>query len=324
MRFRQLRRVLQQIVLVGLPASQAGCGLFTDCYETRSKLLEVSTPADAQMQFRIDRCEIDAADCSALCELAMERAGLPPYPSACEVAFEPDRVLLDVEYEVSSGGSGCPVDGRRPAGLERIERVRSTGIAGAWLAHAAWLEAASVHAFVHLARELQSHGAPNGLVRGALAAARDEIRHTELMTRLALRYGGRPPSPGVALPGPRPLAELAIENAVEGCVRETWGAVMALRQSHTALDPVARATFEVIARDEPRHAALAWAIDRWLQPRLDAATSRRVADARAAAVDELLASTQSPSVPALGLPDGIETHALVARVNQTLWTGGQS
>ena len=49
---------------------------------------------------------------------------------------------------------------------------------------AAWLEAASIPAFIYLARELDLHGAPSGLARAALAAARDEIRHARVMYRL--------------------------------------------------------------------------------------------------------------------------------------------
>jgi hypothetical protein len=327
MRFRELRRVLLQVVLAGLPATQLGCGVLGDCIEDRTHAEEIALPADPPMQFRIDRCAIDFDTCPTVCDLAMERAGLGATASECDVVIEEDRAVIYAQYQVSTGGPSCPVDGRRPAGLERPARfapTAPTGGAGAWLAQAAWLEAASVYAFTHLAPELEAHGAPRGLVLGAIAAARDEVRHTELMTRLALRYGARPPAPVVARPGPRPLAELAIENAAEGCVRETWGTVMALWQSRTARDPIARATFVEIARDEARHAALAWAIDRWLQPRLDAETAARVAAARAAAAQELLAAHDAPAIPSIGLPHGGELHGLVTRTHHALWSGGAS
>jgi hypothetical protein len=326
MRFRELRRVLQRVVLVGLPASQAGCGVLDEgCYETHARTLDVDTPADPEMQFRIDRCRVDVDTCPALCALAMERANLYASPDTCEVTFGASSVRLDVRWEdYDGGGADCPVDGRRPAGLAPPARLGPSSAAGAWLAQAAWLEAASVYAFAHLARELESYGAPRGLVLGALAAARDEVRHTALMTRLALRYGARPPAPVVELPGPRPLAALAIENAAEGCVRETWGAVMALWQAHTAGDPVVRATFVAIARDEARHAALAWAIDRWLHPQLDAATIAAVAAARDRAAHELLAEHATAAIPAIGLPHGGELHDLVTRTHHALWSGGVS
>ena len=324
MRFRELRRVLLQVVVAGLPASQVGCGVLGDCVEDRTHTVEVALPADATMQFRIDRCSIDLETCPSVCALAMERAGISATPSECDVVLDDERVVIYSEYQVSTGGVNCPVDGRRPAGLAQPAGLGRTGPAGAWLAQAAWLEAASVYAFAHLARELESHGAPRGLVLGAIAAARDEVRHTELMTRLALRYGARPPAPVVALPGPRPLAELAIENAAEGCVRETWGAVVALWQAHTARDPVARATFVEIARDEARHAALAWAIDRWLRPQLDAEALARVAAARVAAARELLAEQDVPAIASIGLPHGGELHGLVTRTHHALWSGGAS
>jgi hypothetical protein len=325
MRFGKLRRVLQEIVLVGLPASQVGCGVFDECVESRRRTVDVGIPAEPEMQFRIDRCDIDVETCPALCELAMERAlGLTPDITACQVTVLDDRALVDVTYNHYNGGGDCPVEGRRPAGLATPVPGGRASAAGAWLAHAAWLEAASVHAFAHLARELAHHGAPRNLIRGAQAAACDEVRHTALMARLALRYGARPATAVVAPPATRPLADLAIENAAEGCVRETWGAVVALWQSHTARDPIARETFRVIAHDEARHAALAWAIDRWVQPRLDAADIARVVAARTRAAQELRAEHAGPAIVAIGLPHGPELHGLVTRADRALWSGGAS
>ena len=62
-----------------------------------------------------------------------------------------------------------------------------------------------------------------------------------------------------------------------------------------------------IARDETRHAALAWAVDGWSQARLGPAARRRVRDARHEASDALLAEQSVTLTPALreqvGLPD---------------------
>src|SRR5258708_7229206 len=69
--------------------------------------------------------------------------------------------------------------GRRPHGLG-MPRAAGVGLE-AWLAEMAWMEAASVHAFVRLACELEHHGAPRWLVRGAKTAARDEPRHCRPM-----------------------------------------------------------------------------------------------------------------------------------------------
>jgi hypothetical protein len=324
MRFRNLRRVLRDIVVVSLPA-HVGCGVLDEpCYETKQRTFVIPTPADAEMQFRIDRCDADVETCPDVCVLAMERALLTTAVDECQVDVEASRAVVQVVYTEYNGGSDCPVEGRRPAGLAPPRHGPSASAAGAWLAHAAWLEAASVHAFAQLARELADHGAPRGLVRGAEAAACDEVRHTALVTRLALRYGARPPTAVVAPYAPRPLADLAIENAAEGCVRETWGAVVALWQAHTARDPVARVTFRTIARDEAKHAALAWAIDRWIRPRLDAAEAARVDAARIHAARELLALHDGPAIVSLGLPHGRELAGLVTRADRALSWGGLS
>jgi hypothetical protein len=328
MRLGKLRRVLSQIVIVGLPAVVAGpstgCGLFEECETTHFRHVDIDMPADADTQFLIDRCGVDVEQCTVLCNQILEREQLGGSLDECDVTIEADAARIDLVYTVWNGGSGCPVAGRRPSSLVAPAHDPAGGAAGAWLAHAAWLEAASVHAFVMLVRELTELGAPPRLIRDARLAARDEVLHTELMTRLARRYGARPPVVTAPAYRPRPLVELAIENAAEGCVRETWGAVVALWQARTARDPFARAIFDVIARDEARHAGLAWAIDRWIRPRLDARAIARVDAARVRATEELRAEQPAVGIPAIGVPGGDELRDLVARTDRALWSGGVS
>lgn len=50
------------------------------------------------------------------------------------------------------------------------------------------------------------------------------------------------------------LEALALENAVEGCVRETFGALCGGYQAARAADPVVRRTLAQITRDETTHA----------------------------------------------------------------------
>ncbi len=327
MKLRELRRALRSIVLAGLPTTAlvAGCAADDPCVDTIHRTFVFTEPVDAALHLKIESCRLDPGACAALCVAAMERAGLPTSLADCDVTFDGARTTVALSYLVGTGADGCPVDGRRPAGLVLPEDVRARDRVGAWLARAAWLEAASIHAFVALAAELEGHAAPAGLVRWALASAADEVRHTTMMTRLALANGARPPAPVVAPIAPRSLVALAIENAIEGCVRETWGAALAAWQAHTARDPAVRAIFAAIAADELRHAALAWAIDRWLAPRLDAADRARVADARATAADDLAAELlhdPDAALLALGLPDPIAGRALLARARRTFWTGG--
>jgi len=327
MQLRQLRRILQEVVLAGLPVSMAGCvdGGSSECVEIAHHTFELETPAaDPPLQFQIDRCRVDVDACNALCAMALSRSDLNGWLTACEVELRPGVVSAKVTYGISHDHPGCPVEGRRPHGLTRVPPRHATTAAGAWLAEAAWLEAASVHAFVRLAHELAQHAAPRALIRGSLAAVRDEIRHTAITTRLAARHGATPSAPEVAAPVVRSLEALVVENAVEGCVRETWGAALALWQSHTARDAEVRAAFRTIARDELRHAALAWAIDRWATPRLDRAALARVATARDAAAAALFEAGDAPALPVLGIPEASDLRGLAARAHASLWQGGRS
>lgn len=210
--------------------------------------------------------------------------------------------------------------GRRPEGLMPSRPSEGPPL-GAYFAEMAWLEAASVHAFRNLRAELVAHRAPRSLVRAAERAARDEVRHARMTRALARRHGGTWQEPVVCEQSPRDLEAMAIENAAEGCVRETFGALIATRQAAAANDPVIRAAMARIARDETRHAALAHAVDGWAQRRLNAAARARVAAARRSAADALRADAADPDTvfrAALGLPTAAEARALAARMTAEL------
>jgi hypothetical protein len=55
---------------------------------------------------------------------------------------------------------------------------------------------------------------------------------------------------------------------VEGCIRETFGALVAMYQAEQATDTQIRGAMKVIAQDETRHASLAWRIAKWAEARL--------------------------------------------------------
>jgi hypothetical protein len=198
------------------------------------------------------------------------------------LGVDADGDLKEVESEVIESDSGSCI-GRRPAGLSRIEGRGRTRV-GAYFANVAELEAASVHAFDMLEQELLHHGAPRALVERARMARQDEVRHAQVMRRVSARYGGRFEEPRVERRPARSLEEIAIENAAEGCVRETFGALVGMWQASCARDPMVRRVMKRIARDETRHASLAWAIDAWVRPRLTPEARRRVEKARQAAL----------------------------------------
>lgn len=208
-------------------------------------------------------------------------------------------------------GSGCP--GRKPEGLDAWTPGDGSAV-GEWLARAAFFEAASVDAFSILAAELGQAGAPASLVRGARAAAKDEVQHALVMTVLAVRHGATVRRPNMVRIGRRSLLEIALENAVEGCVHETFAAAVAAVQGRTARDERIRVAMSRIAVDEARHADLAWRVARWIEPRLSAEDRATVDEARRAAAQRLRADEVTGSAgPTLGVPNRA-TATTLARV----------
>ena len=208
--------------------------------------------------------------------------------------------------------------GRRPVGL-RKPRVGKARPLTAWLRTAAWMEAASVHAFERLATELASHGAPAWLTREAKRAARDEMRHARTMRAIAKARGVRVPAVRRVEEKARSLAAMARENAVEGCVHETYGAIAAHVQAARATDPTIRRAMKRIAEDEKRHAALALAVADWAEPKLAKGTRTRIDAARRAAREALLASLEAaPAIREAGLVGGREARDLAASVHAHL------
>jgi hypothetical protein len=154
----------------------------------------------------------------------------------------------------------------------------------------AFLEAVSVHAFERLERELHAHGASAAMLRDTRRARRDEQRHTAMMTRLARRNGTDARLPEAPAPAPvRSLFDVTLENAVEGCVRETYGAVIGLIEGETATESSIRKAMRAVATDECRHAELAWAVHAWAMPQLSAAEAQRVQAAMRVAIAEIAA-----------------------------------
>lgn len=216
--------------------------------------------------------------------------------------------------------SGCPVEGRRPSGLVAGDAHDET--LGAYFAECAWLEAASVDAFGELGAELARLDAPRALVDACIAAADDERRHAATMGALARRHGGSARPVERAAPPARGAFALAIENAVEGVVREAFGAGVAVFRGARAADPDVRRAMAEIAPDEERHAGLALAIAAFLETRLDVEQRAAVARAKRDAARELRA-TFADDPPArlravAGVPSAAEARAILAIVGDAL------
>ncbi|HEX2568991.1 MAG TPA: ferritin-like domain-containing protein [Polyangia bacterium] len=255
------------------------------------------------------------AGCAELCQQLLLGAGTV---KGCEV--------VPVDGGISAlacTSSPICIGGRRPAGLGTPE-VAGGDEVGRYLGRMAHLEAASVDAFHRLSAELAAHGAPATLVRAAGRAAIDEVRHARVIGALARHRGVTPPPVEIAPARSRSLAELALENAVEGCVGETWGAIVASWQGRSAGDLRIRAALRRIAVEEAGHAELAVAVARWAEERLTDEERKAVAAAREAAVAQLVeaAGAEMPAelVEVLGLPEPRMARALARAAARELWS----
>jgi hypothetical protein len=224
--------------------------------------------------------------------------------------------------------SPCPGGaGRRPVGLSKPRGTREASggtLLGAYLASMAFEEDAAVTAFDRMRAELAALGAPPALVSAAARATRDEVRHAATMAKLATAgcREGVVTRPRIRPARRRSAAAVAAENAAEGCVRETYGALVARWQSVHAGDVTLRSAFSRIAADEARHAALSWAVARWIEPRLDAAGRKRVVRARARALRALrrTVGVEPPSalVREAGVPAASQACALLEAMSREL------
>ncbi|MFY0583161.1 ferritin-like domain-containing protein [Cystobacter fuscus] len=223
---------------------------------------------------------------------------------------------------LQKGDPNCAV-GRRPDGLHAAASVDCDSALGWHFAHAAHLEAASIQAFLRLREELALHGADESLLNEALASALDEVMHTDVSTRPARRFGATPPRLQVEALPPRSLFEVALENIVEGCTRETYGALVAHYQALHARDEEIRGVMARIAEDETRHAELSWAIDRWAHERLSDAERATLREARHRAVETLREELAHPLdaqlIDEAGLPPPEVAASMLASLERELW-----
>ncbi len=236
----------------------------------------------------------------------------------------PEGEVRELSQDILEPGNPKCIVGRRPSGLVSLEGTSSSASIGRYLAAAAQLEAASVASFQKLARELECHGAPARLVRKAIRSAADEVRHAERTWEIAARFGATFAAPVIAPTPVRDLLEVALENRVEGCVRETYGALLAHHQAAYALEGELQALMQAIAGDETRHAALSWEVDEWVSSRLTGPEQEALQDAQRAAIAALRFEAAVPlaeEVHALaGMPRPAVAVTLVDELERALWS----
>jgi hypothetical protein len=151
--------------------------------------------------------------------------------------------------------------------LSRFSPAERRSLADYWM-RVAQMEHASIAAFARFTLHLLALGAPPELVVASNRAMADETEHTRLAFALASAFLGREVGPD-ALPvdGALDGADLGSFVATllrEGCIGETRAAVEAREMLGVTRDPAIRGVLETIARDETRHAELAWRTLAWL------------------------------------------------------------
>lgn len=319
-------------LIVGLPLSSC-----THCYDFPAA--PTSHPRSAVTDLFVGPPErFDPASCSALCR-ALD--GLDPLdasalvrdagaPSSRPMAqyggrldatcgYSPDGSTLHCSYRehFCETNASCEptIYGRTPSGLLARRSLASSALAR-WLADGAHLEAASVPAFEDLVAELEAFGAPEDLVRAARRGASDERRHARALGHLAHRLGAPIAPVARTETGLRDPEAVAIDDAIEGCAREAYGAIGAAFQAQHARSHAVRHAYRAIARDEARHALLSYHVNDWLEARLSRAARRRVEEARERSVAVLAASleqeTDATLRDVLGLPDATRAMELLA------------
>ncbi|HEY8091894.1 MAG TPA: ferritin-like domain-containing protein, partial [Polyangiaceae bacterium] len=268
----RLSSTLLQIALLASLSGACSSSHNPDSCPNPPDTIASATPAQACAIMQSSGDHGPGTPCDALCSAVLPlENGTYHY---CSVPADYMSSYAGASVDAGSSSSACPswsatvditcnlgcVGGRGTAGVAMLDHDPG-GDPGDILVERAYLEAVSVHAFARMESELAAHGAPAALLRGARRARRDEVRHTAMVSRLARRHGGAPRTPHAPAPtSVRPLLAIALENAVEGCVRETYGAVVNLVEARASSDPAVRRAMKSIAEDECRHAELAWEV----------------------------------------------------------------
>jgi hypothetical protein len=217
---------------------------------------------------------------------------------------------------VSCTGTGYKYlcEGRRPLGHVEGGDADCGDPLGRSLAAMAYLEAASVLAFEQLAEQLCGWGAPDELLERCRIAANEERAHARWLTMLAEGHGAAVPRVEQT-PAGSELFDVALHNAVEGCVHETFAALLAGCRARRAVSPVLRLVFAKIAVDEAGHGQLAWDVHAWLLTRLAPEEATAVIAAQQLALARLPErGRELATLPAeLGLLADAESLALALR-----------
>ncbi|MCB9582072.1 MAG: ferritin-like domain-containing protein [Polyangiaceae bacterium] len=245
----------------------ADCDTSADCgtgYDCVSPVGECTSP-NLHCQSPADECgSSDDCDPGTYCTTG-SAGNLVCVTNGCAGLGRPflvEGVARLAQVATRSDYTGHP--GPSLDGLTRAERLE---LAEHWT-RVGLMEHASVAAFARFALQLLGLGAPLSLLQESNAAQLDETAHAALAFSFASSYAESPLGPtaldlGGALP-PLDARQVLADVIREGCIGETLAAVEAEHAASQTLDPAVRSALASIARDETRHAALAWRFVTWL------------------------------------------------------------
>lgn len=188
---------------------------------------------------------------------------------------------------------------RRPVPLARDLPADVRGrLAAVWRRRGA-LEHAAVASFGRFALDLVALGAPEGLVREALRAIRDEARHARAAFEIAVAFGDVGHRSGVLAVDPSLYTNLVgfVRGVVhEGCVAETVGVAILEARAAGATDAGMRRVLRGLSREEARHADLGWRALAWALAAGGEEVRRAAAERLGEAVAEHGTTVRAPAV----------------------------
>ena len=166
---------------------------------------------------------------------------------------------------------------RYPAAARRVAAIAQRSLAvGEWMA---------VDLFARLTAALAVANAPIDLVSAAAKVPTDEVRHADLALRMAAALTEEDvQQPDIDaerhayLAAPMSIEELDYAMLEMPAIGETLACALLSASRDGAKDPVARAVFSSLLRDEVNHARLGWYYLSWRSEHWTAAERQRVAD----------------------------------------------
>ncbi len=172
--------------------------------------------------------------------------------------------------------------------LERFRRDRyhpsAVAIAGEAMSALAKGEYLAVDLFAKLAAALTVAGAPFDVIAAATRAQADELGHAELAIATASMLVERDlsfsidPAQHASLAGPLSLAALDRAMAHLPAIGETLACAMIGTAADLATDPIMKAVFSGLLRDEVSHARLGWYYLAWRAEAWSVEERQRLAD----------------------------------------------